>query len=179
MFRYAFLLAVGIWVADNVYAQACGGTNFATLQAKGADCYGKNNFPQAINFLEKQIKDNPSDKLSLARLAISHTRLEKHKEAIEFYKKAIAAGWISYDFAALYSRSLFEIGEKEDSIKWGWRSIEIAPNCIDCRKELSWKLAKTGKKAEAKKLLIDFDNEQLAKGKPQYFKGQLMLLEDL
>ena len=147
-------------------------------KAKAVDCYGKNQFELAIEYFQKHVKKNPNDALSLARLAIAHTRLNRHEEAVKAYKNAIAKNWISYDFASLYARSLYAIGEKDEAIKWNKRALVLVPACNDCRRDLAIQLKDMGKKKEAFDLLTSYDEKQKSQGKPQVFQGMIMLLED-
>jgi len=147
-------------------------------KTKAVDCYSKNQYETAIGFFLKHVKKNPNDSLSLARLAISYTRLNRHEEALSAYKNAIAKNWISYDFASLYARSLFAMGEKEEAIKWSRRALVLAPTCNDCRRDLAIQLKELGRTKEALELLTKYDTMQKSLGKPQYFQGLIMLLED-
>lgn len=157
---------------------SCGGVSFGDDKSKAIDCYAKRNYDKSIYFFTQHVKKFPNDSLSLARLAISFTRLDRHKEAINAYKNAIAKNWISYDFASLYARSLFAIGEKEEAVKWSRRAIVLAPNCIDCIRDLAMQLKDVTKKKEAYELIKNFDENQKSQGKTQYFQGLLMLFED-
>jgi len=156
----------------------CGGDSFNDDKAKAIDCYTKTQYEESIYFFTKHVKKYPNDSLSLARLAISYTRLDRHKEAVLAYKNAIAKNWISYDFASLYSRSLYSIGEKEEAIKWNKRALTLAPSCNDCRRDLAIQLKDMNRKKEAYELLKTYDDKQKELGKPQYFQGMLMLFED-
>jgi tetratricopeptide (TPR) repeat protein len=98
--------------------------------------------------------------------------------AVKAYKKAISKNWISYDFASLYSRSLYAIGQKEEAIKWNKRALVLAPDCNDCRRDLAEQLRDNGKKKEAFDLLFNYDSKRKLDGKPQVFQGMIMLLED-
>ena len=156
----------------------CGGAELLDDRTRAIDCYGKNSYELAIQFFTRHINKNPNDSLSLARLAIANTRLGRHKEAVFAYKNAIAKNWISYDFASLYSRSLFAIGEKEEALKWNKRALVLAPNCNDCRRDLAIQLKEVGKIKEALYLLKSYDDKQKSQGKNQYFQGMIMLIED-
>jgi len=158
--------------------KVCGGENIKEEKAKAIDCYSKNQYEAAILHFDKHVKKFPTDSLSLARLAIAHTRLEKHNEAVIAYKKAIDKNWISYDFASLYARSLFAIGEKEEAIKWNKRALTLEPNCNDCRRDLAIQLKDMNRKQEAYDLLNSYDEKQKELGKPQYFQGLLMLIKE-
>jgi len=157
---------------------SCGGIAFGDDKSKAIDCYTKRKYDEAIYFFTQHVKKFPNDSLSLARLAISFTRLDRHKEAVNAYKNAIAKNWISYDFASLYARSLFAIGEKEDAVKWNRRAIVLAPNCIDCIRDLAMQLKDMNRNKEAYELIKNFDDNQKYQGKSQYFQGLLMLFED-
>ncbi|MEI8075983.1 MAG: peptidoglycan DD-metalloendopeptidase family protein, partial [Bacteroidota bacterium] len=157
---------------------SCGGSELKDAKAKGVDCYGKRNYAEAIRYLTAHVANQKDDRLSLVRIAIAYTRIEKHNEAIEFYKRAFAARWISYDAAALYARSLYAVGQKDAALKWGARALELVPKCIDCRQEQARRLADMGRKREAYNLLKQYDDSQKASGKREYFKGDIMLLED-
>lgn len=161
-----------------ILKNSCGGDSLVDDKSKAVDCYAKRKYDEAIYFFNKHVQKFPNDSLSLARLAISFTRLERHKEAVFSYKKAIAKNWISYDFASLYARSLFAIGEKEEAIKWNKRALVLSPNCIDCRRDLAMQLKDMNRKKEAFDLLRNFDEKQKSEGKTQYFQGLLMLFED-
>jgi len=159
-------------------AEECGGSGFKDEGAKAVDCYGKNRYERAIELFKKHVARNKDDSLSLARLAISYTRLNRHEEAVPAYQNAIAKNWISYDFASLYARSLFAIGKKDEAIKWNRRALILAPECNDCRRDLAIQLKDTGKKQEALKLLKDYDSKRLQDGKKEVFQGLIMLIED-
>lgn len=158
--------------------KVCGGETIKEEKAKAIDCYSKNQYENAILYFDKHVKKSPNDSLSLARLAISYTRLDKHNEAVIAYKKAIDKNWISYDFASLYSRSLFAIGEKDEAIKWNKRALTLEPNCNDCRRDLAIQLKDMNRKKEAYDLLNSYDEKQKELGKPQYFQGLLMLFNE-
>jgi murein DD-endopeptidase MepM/ murein hydrolase activator NlpD len=163
---------------ENNAEKACGAESLRDDKAKAIDCYSKNQYEDAITYFNKHVIKFPNDSLSLARLAIAYTRLSKHNEAVSAYKKAVEKNWISYDFASLYARSLYAIGEKEEAIKWNKRALTLAPNCNDCRRDLAIQLKDMGRKAEAFELLNSYDEKQKELGKPQYFQGLLMLFKE-
>ena len=154
------------------------GQGLATENEKALDCLRKNQAAKAIVHLINHTKKSPNDGLALARLATAYTGLGRHDEAIVAYKNALAKNWISYDFAAHYSNSLFAVGNREEAVKWGYRSIKLAPDCLTCRSDLATKLKDLGRSAEALKLLTDYNESQKSKGKKEHFQGLIMLLED-
>lgn len=160
------------------FAQVCGGDSIKDDKGKAIDCYSKKQYEYAILYFDRHVKKYPNDSLSLARLAISYTRLDKHDVAVVAYKKAIDKNWITYDFSSLYSKSLFAIGEKEEAIKWNRRALTLAPNCNDCRRDLAIQLKDMDRKKEAYDLLNSYDEKQKELGKPQYFQGMLMLFRE-
>jgi tetratricopeptide (TPR) repeat protein len=170
--------SVPIKVINEIAPVSCATNNAVDDKTKAIDCFSKNQFEKAITFFTKHVKLNPNDSLSLARLAISYTRINKHEEAVKAYKDAIAKNWISYDFASLYARSLFAIGQKEEAIKWNKRSLVLAPNCNDCRRDLALQLKDYGRKKEALQLLKDYDDKLKSQGKSPIFQGMIMLIED-
>ncbi len=145
---------------ENISGKVCGGEARKDEKANAVDCYSKKRYEEAIFHFEKHVKKFPNDSLSLARLAIAHTRLDKHNEAVIAYKNAIDKNWISYDFASLYARSLFAIGEKEEAIKWNKRALALAPNCKSCRRDLAIQLKDMNRKQEAYELLNSYDQKQ-------------------
>ena len=172
------VLSSPVKIVKETTSVLCATTEKLDDKAKAVDCYGKNQYELAIQYFIKHVKNNPNDSLSLARLAISYTRLDKHEEAVKAYKNATAKNWISYDFASLYARSLYAIGQKEEAIKWNKRALVLAPSCNGCRKELAMQLKDYGRKNEALELLSNYDNMLKSQGKPQIFQGLIMLLED-
>lgn len=145
---------------------------------RGNECFGKHDYKSAIKYLSMHTNENPNDSLSLARVAISYSRLGLHNEAIPAYKDAIAKNWISYDFSSLYSESLFQTGNTEEALKWSKRSFILAPECTGCRRQHAEQLRKLGRSLEALNILKEYDELQVLKGKPQVFQGPIMLLED-
>jgi murein DD-endopeptidase MepM/ murein hydrolase activator NlpD len=145
---------------------------------KGAGCYSKNKFRATIKYLKLHVRSNPNDALSLARIAISHTRLGEHQESIQAYKNAVAKGWISYDFAALYSESLFQINQRDEALKWSRRAYTLVPECLSCRSMHAQQLRQMGRQKEALQILKEYDDEQAKKGKQQRYQGLIMLIED-
>lgn len=156
----------------------CGGVELKDAKTKGVDCYGKRNYLEAIKHLTAYVANQRNDGLSLVRIAIAYTRIGKHNEAIEFYKRAFAARWMSYDAASLYARSLYAVGQQDDSLKWGARALELGANCLDCRQEQARRMVDMGRKKEAYDLLKKFDEKQKASGKREFFRDDIMLLED-
>jgi len=163
---------------DQPKQQALCGQGSATENEKALDCLRKNQLDQAIIHLIAHTKKNPNDALALARLAAQYTHTGRHEEAIPAYKNALAKNWISYDFAAHYSNSLYAVGNREEALKWGYRSIKLAPDCLTCRSDLATKLKDLGRSVEALKLLTEYNESQKAKGKNEHFQGLIMLLED-
>ena len=179
LLKFSFLLIL-IILSSAVHADQvlCGNNPNQDLRSQGADCYGKAQYERTIQILSRQVAKDPADGLSLARIAISYTKLGKHKEAIAAYKKAFDANWISYDVAYWYADSLYKSGNKEQAIIWNKRSIELAPTCLDCRKGLAEKLQGLNRAQEAVDLLQNYDDTEVAAGKPARFTGQIMLLKD-
>ena len=85
---------------------------------------------------------------------------------------------MTYLFASLYADSLYAIGQKDDAIVWSKRALVLAPDCVDCRRDLAIQLKETGRKKEAMELLMTYDNEMKDQGKQQSFQGLIMIIQD-
>jgi len=164
-------------IKENKNLDDCGSKQ-VDVGKKAIDCIGKND-DKAIEYFNQYIKTHPSDRLALARLATSYTRANRHQEAIAAYKKAIAANWISYDFAYHYSTSLYEMGNNEEGLKWLKRSVDLQPECGSCVGTLARRFSDLKKYKDALRLLETFDERQVAKGRARIFSGQILLVKDL
>ena len=153
------------------------GTNQVEMGKKAIDCIGKNK-EKAVEYFNIHLKTSPNDGLALARLATLYTGMNRHVEALPVYKKALAANWISYDFAYHYSTSLFESGMNKEGMKWIRRSVELAPSCASCLGGLARRLTDEKKYKEALSILEAFDARQQKAGKNKLFTGQIMLIRD-
>jgi clan AA aspartic protease (TIGR02281 family) len=115
----------------------------------------------------------PDDLTANATLAIMLTRDGRHKEALPFYRKAMAMGASTYDVYAGYAVSLDATGHIDEAIKMNQAALQIVPQLVDVRGALANELVRKGRDQEAVDLLESFDQQLIERGENPYFTAQI------
>jgi predicted Zn-dependent protease len=120
---------------------------------------------------------HPDDASANSMMAISLSRDAKDKEALPYFKHAIALGVKTYDFYESYAASLRKVGDIDGAIPMDQAALAIRPSLNQIRATLADELASRGRGPEALKLLQDYDKDQVANyGKP-VFTAQIAKIE--
>jgi Tfp pilus assembly protein PilF len=140
-------------------------------------CLQKGDLPCAEANLTGYMKQYPDDSDTAAVLAIVLSQSGKHREALPFFVKAVAAGQNTYDVYANYARSLDAMGDLDGAIANNRKALEIVPSLVDVRSDLAGELVRSGKPEEAVALLMEFDDQLVEQGHPRYFPVQIAEIE--
>ena len=142
------------------------------------DCYQRQDYACARANYAGYLKQYPNDTHAMAMLAFSLTRAGKHREALPYYQKVVAAGIGTYDLFANYALSLDATGDLDGAIKRNRQALEAVPNLVDVRGDLAQQLVRQGKRAEALELLQSFDRQLVKKGEIPYFTAQIAAIKE-
>ena len=135
-------------------------------------CLRQQDYPCAEADLIAYTKKYPSDSSAEALLAITLTQDGRHRESLQYYKKADAMGVATYDFYANWAKSLEATGNADEAIRKNQAALKIVPQLVDVRGALAEELVKRGRPKEALDLLETFDRQLEDEGQPAYFTAQ-------
>jgi len=141
--------------------------------AQADDCLREGNIMCAEADYIAYLKLYPNDVRGNAVLAIVLTGDGRHREAIPYYRKAVALGAATYDLYANYARSQEAVGDIDGAIKSNYAALEIVPTLVDVRGALADQLVRKGKAAEAVALLETFDRSLEDRGEGAYFQAKI------
>jgi clan AA aspartic protease (TIGR02281 family) len=145
----------------------------ASLSAAEA-CYRDHDYACTEADYEAYLQKYPNDSLTNARLALVLTHDGRHKEALQYYRKAESLGGsATYDFYAGYAESLEATGDLDGAIEKNRASLKIVPTLVDVRGSLANELVRKGKSQEAIDLLESFDRTLEDEGEQPYFTSQI------
>lgn len=119
----------------------------------------------------------PTEALGAANLGIVLNRMDKHTEAAEQFKRALALGEGAYDLFAYYADSLAKLGQNDQAIEWSYKALSVVPGLVDVRSKLAKLLVGANRPYEALALLQAYDSQMEARGRPAYFSGQRIAIE--
>lgn len=119
----------------------------------------------------------PGDPVGQANLGFVLNARDKHAEAVEEFKKAIALGEGAYDLFAYHADSLAKLGDSAQAIEWSYKALAAAPNLVDVRGKLAKLLVGANRPYEAMALLQSYDAQLETRGQPSYFSGQRIAIE--
>jgi len=120
----------------------------------------------------------PIDGRGLANLGMVMNMRDDHAQAIVQFQKAVDAGEGAYDLFAYYADSLAKLGRIDEAIDWYYRALSVAPMLVDVRGSLATLLVNRQRPHEALALLQAFDAAAEARGRPAYFAGQRISIEN-
>ncbi|MGA0603729.1 aspartyl protease family protein [Caulobacter sp. KR2-114] len=135
-------------------------------------CLRDRDFNCAEADLRAYMRKYPNDANTGALLAITLTQDGQHKEALPYYRKAVADGVSTYDLFANYAISLDTTGQTDEAIKQNYAALKLVPNLVDVRGALADQLVKRGKVQEALTVLEGFDQTLQDEGQPPYFAAK-------
>lgn len=141
--------------------------------SEGKNCLRGGDVACAEGDFRAYLRKYPNDASASAILAITLTQDGKHKEALPYYKKAMALGVGTYDFYANYAVSLNTVGQVDEAIKMNYAALRIVPSLVDVRGSLADELVRKGKTQEALALLDTFDRSLEDQGQSPYFESQI------
>lgn len=144
----------------------------------GERCFRDRHFGCAAQNFYGYLKLYPNDTHAMVMEAFSLTEQGAHKDAVYWYRKAAAAGVGTYDFDVYYARSLEQVGDLDEAIKYNRRALDLVPNLVDARGALAEELVKQGKHQEALDLLESFDRKLVKMGEAPYFAGKITAIKD-
>jgi tetratricopeptide (TPR) repeat protein len=102
---------------------------------------------------------------------------DKHKDAIEYFEKAISLGEGAWNLFGYYAASLAAVGRTDDAIDWSYKTLSVMPKLYDTRTNLIKYLVLKKRYYEAISVIDEFDVPAQAKGDPPYFGGQRIAIE--
>jgi predicted aspartyl protease len=137
------------------------------------NCLRERDYACAEADLRAYLKKYPNDSHATALMAITLTQDGQHKEAVWYYKRAIAMGATTYDVYAGYAISLDAIGQTDEAIRMNYAALDIVPSLVDVRGALANQLVRKGRPEEALNLLETFDHRLEDQGQPPYFAAQI------
>lgn len=175
MFRRCAALAMAGLVSSGL--AACEWLEPPPKPAKAEACFREGDYACAAHEYVRLARAAPGDNRMAALAAMSLTRVGKHLEALPYYEQAVRAGLATYDLFAPYAESLEATGDLEMAISYNRRALDMVPSLVDVRGNLARELAATGHKAEALRLLRDFDAQLVERGHPPYFTAQIVAIE--
>jgi len=172
---FAVVCAAGFW---GFYKYSPHASLLASIQGvpskeEAYTCLENHDYPCAEADYYAYLKQYPNDAPATAILAITLTKDGQHKEALHYYKKALALGVATYDLYAGYAASLAAIGDIDGAIKMNYASLQLAPTLVDVRGTLADQLVQKGRGQEALTLLTNFDRQLEDEGQPDYFAAQI------
>ena len=136
-------------------------------------CWQDRDFACAEADYRAYLAKYPNDGSTNAALAIALTQDGRHKEALPFYKHAVALGVATYDTYAGYAVSLDATGDVDDAIRYNYAALKLVPSLVDVRGALANELVRKGQKDEALNLLESFDQTLEDRGEAPYFQSQI------
>ena len=136
-------------------------------------CWQDHDFACAEADYRAYLAKYPNDASTNAAVAIILTQDGQHKEALPYYKRAIALGVATYDTYAGYAVSLNATGDIDDAIRYNYAALKLVPSLVDVRGALADQLVKKGHKDEALNLLESFDQTLEDRGQAPYFQSQI------
>lgn len=131
-----------------------------------------------INWTE-YVRQRPIDGHGVANLAIVLNWRDKHEQAVVQFQKAVDGGEGTYDLFAWYADSLAKLGRIDEAIDWYYRALSVYPELVDVRGSLAKLLVKRQRPHEALALLQAYDADAVAHGRPVYYTGQRISIENL
>lgn len=175
------LLAIGGFFLYQPIGQVFGVTapelGTASL-SEARHCYEAGDLACAEADYRAYIAKYPDDPKANATLAIMLTRDGRHKEALPFYRKALAVGATTYDVYANYAVSLEATGQIDEAIKMNQAALQIVPQLVDVRGSLANELVRKGRYREALTLLEGFDQQLIERGENPYFTTQIAQIRE-
>lgn len=148
--------------------------NGATPNLSDAEsCLQNQNFACAEADYRAYLRKYPKDASTTGVLAILLTQDGQHRDAINYYKRALALGISAYDLHANYAVSLNNTGQVDEAINQNYAALKLAPSLVDVRGALADQLVKKGRGEEAISLLEGFDQGQVEQGQAPYFPTQI------
>lgn len=179
----AAAIALGVAVLRG-WRPSAGGTpkpppTAADFKAGAMHCMQVNDLDCAEFNWAEYVRQRPTDGRGLANLGIVLNMRDKHEQAAAQLRKAIDGGEGTYDLFAYYADSLTKLGRIDEAIDWSYRSLSIMPALVDVRGNLAKLLLQRQRGQEALALLAAYDADAEGHGRPPYFAGQRISIENV
>lgn len=120
---------------------------------------------------------HPNDTTYLFNIGRVLAIQDKHKEALEYFERAIALGEGAWNLFGYYATSLAEVGRTDEAIDWSYKTLSILPKVYDIRSNLVKYLVLKKRYYEALSVIDEFDVPARARGEQAYFEGQRIAIE--
>jgi predicted Zn-dependent protease len=141
------------------------------------DCMSQGDLDCAEADFRAWLIKHPDDPGANSMMAISLSRDDKDKEALPYFKHAIAVGVRTYDFYETYATSLRKVGDIDGAIPMDQAALALRPSLNRIRATLADELASLGRGAEALKLLQDYDKDVVANYGHPVFTAQIAKIQ--
>jgi len=141
--------------------------------SEAADCLGQGDLDCAEADYRAVLIKHPDDPSANSLMAIALSRDSKDKEAIPYFKQAIALGVATYDFDETYATSLRKLGDVDGAIRLDYAALSIRPSLKDVRARLADELVARGRGPEALALLQSYDKDLVDNYRAPIFTAQI------
>jgi tetratricopeptide (TPR) repeat protein len=144
---------------------------------EAADCLGQGNLQCAEADYRAVLAKQPDDPSANSLLAIALARDDKDREAIPYFKRALALGVTTYDFYETYGASLRKLGDLDGAIGMDEAALKLRPTLNDIRARLADELVQRGRGPEALALLQSYDKDLTDNYRPPAFTAQIARIQ--
>jgi Flp pilus assembly protein TadD len=144
---------------------------------EAADCLGQGDLDCAEADYRAYLIKHPDDPSANSLMAIALARDGKDKEAIPYFKQAIALGVATYDFDESYAGSLRKTGDLDGAIREDYAALAIRPSLKDVRARLADELVARGRGQEALSLLQSYDKDLTDNYRAPVFTAQIARIQ--
>ncbi|MES2612047.1 MAG: retroviral-like aspartic protease family protein [Pseudomonadota bacterium] len=149
-----------------------------TLRDRALACQQKADYACADEVWTRYLELRPEDSRVRATLATVKNLRDDHAGAVREFERSFAEGNGGYDVFAYYARSLVRVGRPTEAITWYYRALEVVPNLVDVRRELSKVLVSQQRHYEALSVLQAIDARREEAGQVAYFAADRITIED-
>ena len=173
------VLGVGNLLMTRGYVQRFLNRNLGAedFKAQAIRCASTRDLACQENNWREFIALQPDDAMAAARLGIILNQRGNYEEAAIHLKHSLDLGTGTYDLFAFYADSQAKLGHTDEAIEWSYKALSVVPNLVDVRGSLASLLLKQKRPYEALSLLLSYDSQLEAKGRPAYFVGQRIAIE--